>query len=730
MCGNLSTGDGGGVGHIGFMYGGDIEHNSILFNQSTNPTIATNGGGLLIMGAPDVDPTCGAITDVDCLNPTPTAPADGVGPGLVINANLVMGNAAESGSGGGIRFQGVNGSDVIAFPTSPTSWYSVTVTNNIISNNVAGWDGAGISLQDALAVNIINNTIVSNDTTASSGVLFNTLGAPLASSQGPCAVTRNPDGTCPAPWTTSTIQPAGIVAIQNSSNMTANLPTTVVCPAGHFQGTIATNANCRSFSYPLLYNNVIWQNRAFNISVGGLGVGTLNQQNVVSLVPTLNQPAADSTAANGSGVLVTGGTGACVSGANYWDIGVRGDLGPDDHSSGVQLAPTYSVLTDISAASGYSGATLHNSGSNPTVLSQYCNGSRVPPENGGLGYYVPAGISDATVPNPIFNLTPAATVDEGNNWVNIAWGPLTLSNPSIVRAAGTNAAPLGNYGPAANSPVINFVPSSAVTYAAAPTFDFYGNARKTNNAVDAGAVEFGGAAPSAALAVAPTSVTFGNQPTGSTSAAQTLTLTNSGGAGATTIAVAFTGPFSRPTGAAGGTCGATLAAAASCSINIVFSPTAVGAQNGTATITANATVSGSPVQLSGTGIARVATVTFLPATWTPSATRGCTATSTPACPSQTFTLTNTGNVNVTTIAQGVLGGANASEFTINRTASSCGPTGGGQVLGNQMLAPGAFCVVVVRFTPLIAQTTGAKTATVSVTDSVGTQTSTMTGTAN
>jgi hypothetical protein len=321
-------------------------------------------------------------------------------------------------------------------------------------------------------------------------------------------------------------------------------------------------------------------------------------------------------------------------------------------------------------------------------------------------------------------------VDEGNNWVNIAWGPLTLSNPSIVRAAGTNAAPLGNYGPAANSPVINFVPSSAVTYAAAPTFDFYGNARKTNNAVDAGAVEFGGAAPSAALAVAPTSVTFGNQPTGSTSAAQTLTLTNSGGAGATTIAVAFTGPFSRPTGAAGGTCGATLAAAASCSINIVFSPTAVGAQNGTATITANATVSGSPVQLSGTGIARVATVTFLPATWTPSATRGCTATSTPACPSQTFTLTNTGNVNVTTIAQGVLGGANASEFTINRTASSCGPTGGGQVLGNQMLAPGAFCVVVVRFTPLIAQTTGAKTATVSVTDSVGTQTSTMTGTAN
>src|SRR5204863_2143597 len=38
VCGNLSTGDGGGVGHMGFSYGGDIEHNWILFNQSTNPT--------------------------------------------------------------------------------------------------------------------------------------------------------------------------------------------------------------------------------------------------------------------------------------------------------------------------------------------------------------------------------------------------------------------------------------------------------------------------------------------------------------------------------------------------------------------------------------------------------------------------------------------------------------------------------------------------------------------
>ena len=54
VCGNLSTGDGGGLAHLGFSYKGDIEHNTVLFNQSTNPTIPTNGGGIVVMGgAPD-----------------------------------------------------------------------------------------------------------------------------------------------------------------------------------------------------------------------------------------------------------------------------------------------------------------------------------------------------------------------------------------------------------------------------------------------------------------------------------------------------------------------------------------------------------------------------------------------------------------------------------------------------------------------------------------------------
>src|SRR6202043_2138073 len=126
-------------------------------------------------------------------------------------------------------------------------------------------------------------------------------------------------------------------------------------------------------------------------------------------------------------------TGACPSGVSYLDIGVRGLTGPSNHASGLTLPPTYSVLTD---STDYPG--LNNLGSNPSLVSQYCNGSRVPPENGGLGYQVPPGISDATVPNPIFSLTPTATVDEGNNWINISWGPLALTNA-------VTGATLGNY---------------------------------------------------------------------------------------------------------------------------------------------------------------------------------------------------------------------------------------------------------------------------------------------
>jgi hypothetical protein len=100
-------------------------------------------------------------------------------------------------------------------------------------------------------------------------------------------------------------------------------------------------------------------------------------------------------------------------------------------------------------------------------------------------------------------------------------------------------------------------------------------------------------------------------------------------------------------------------------------------------------------------------------------------------PTQVFTLTNTGNVNLTGITQATITGTNPADFPVQRALSTCGPAGGGQLLGQTTLAPGTVCLVTVQFRPPSTDTAGAKgPATLSITDAAGTQTSTpLTGTA-
>src|SRR5215831_6276199 len=419
VCGNLSSGEGGGIVHLGEIQNGDIEHNTILLNQSSNPTIPTNGGGIMVQGTPDTDPVCPGVPDAYC------APglSDGTGHNLVINANLIQGNSADSGSGGGIRLNQVNGTDVATFARQPNLWNDVSITNNIIVNNISGWDGAGISLQDSLNVQILNNTIAHNDSLASSGVLTSSIGTPLASAPaGNCTLT-GPTGANSA----SCPQPAGVSSTPNSTLLTGTFPTPPpICP------TAQTSNGCRAYSNPVLLNNIIWQNRSFQVGISAAGTGTQNQQNIVTLY--------NSSFAGGVGGAAPAqtATGSCTTGS-YWDLGVRGDTGPTNHHTigGVTatLFPAWSVLS----SGNYTGGGSSNSSTAPPVVSQYCNGSRVPPEctvadgcGGPKGFGVPPGIADAVTPNPLFSFTPSATVDEGNNWINVSWGPLTLTNPSLT----------------------------------------------------------------------------------------------------------------------------------------------------------------------------------------------------------------------------------------------------------------------------------------------------------
>ncbi len=610
VCGNLSMGDGGGVAHFGFSWNGDIEHNTIVFNQSTNPTLTTYGGGLIAEGVGPDGTLCENSTTVD--QDCPPQLADGIGPGLLINANLIQGNTAEGGSGGGLRLQHVNGTEVQRFPNTPANWYEVTVTNNIIVNNVAGWGGGGVSLLDALKVNFVNNTVASNDTTATAGILFDTNVAPNANVPPPgCdpTITPPPAACSNTSVTTSNFMVAGLQADLNSGQLTGVMTNpSVVCP---------NHPNCTKFSNPVLENNLFWQNRAFHITTGAIPAPGL--ETTVQLVPALQQTI----------------TGACpTSGATYWDIGVYGDTSATNHSSGYTLSPQYSMF---SAGQGYS-SNGNTAPSSAGVVQQYCNGSRVPPEIAtqlctgatgspanapgciqpgtvGIGITVPPGITDSTYAGPAFSLTPAATVDEGSNWINMFYGPLSLSNATIAKGGTGYSVPLGNYAPAAGSPAIDVIPSNSPTYAVAPSTDFFGNPRPDTRGsnIDIGAVEA--------------------QP-----------------------------------------------------------------------------------PLSDRDV-------LIPGTWTPTAPRGVGQLG----PTQIFVLTNKGNVTSAGITQPTLSGANAADFTVVRLLSTCGPAGNGQLFGQTSLPAGASCVVTVRFRPLTGKP-GTRNATLSVTNSAGSQTSTLTGT--
>src|SRR5205807_1628704 len=90
-----------------------------------------------------------------------------------------------------------------------------------------------------------------------------------------------------------------------------------------------------------------------------------------------------------------------------------------------------------------------------------------------------------------------------------------------------------------------------------------------------------GTAPVAVLA--PTSLGFGNQPLTTTSTPMTVTLTNTVTAALTINSFAASGDFALPTRRSSDLpmSPATLAAGGNCTINVTFTPTALGARTGT-----------------------------------------------------------------------------------------------------------------------------------------------------
>jgi Putative Ig domain/Abnormal spindle-like microcephaly-assoc'd, ASPM-SPD-2-Hydin len=109
------------------------------------------------------------------------------------------------------------------------------------------------------------------------------------------------------------------------------------------------------------------------------------------------------------------------------------------------------------------------------------------------------------------------------------------------------------------------------------------------------------AAASAAVTFMPTSLTFASQDIGTTSAAQTITATNSGDQSVFFNNVATSGDTLDFTIVNDDCIGSTLAPGASCSISVTFSPQSTGTRTANVVYTDNAPNSPQSVPLTGTG---------------------------------------------------------------------------------------------------------------------------------
>ncbi|WP_307846618.1 choice-of-anchor D domain-containing protein [Actinospica durhamensis] len=179
--------------------------------------------------------------------------------------------------------------------------------------------------------------------------------------------------------------------------------------------------------------------------------------------------------------------------------------------------------------------------------------------------------------------------------------------------------------------------------------------------------------PPSSVTTSPSALSFGSQATGTTSSAQSVTVSNPTGSAASVSSIAVSGPFAQTN-----TCGSSIAAGGSCTVNVTFSPTASGAATGSLTVNAGGVTD--TVALSGSGVAPGPVLAANPASLAfPATIQGSTASS------QAVTITNSG-----TSAATVSGVSVSGAFAQTNNCSS--------------IAVGGSCTVNVTFTPTAAGT--------------------------
>lgn len=373
-----------------------------------------------------------------------------------------------------------------------------------------------------------------------------------------------------------------------------------------------------------------------------------------------------------------------------------------------------SVSGDFARNGGTCGSTLPAKGSCTITVAftPTATGSRTGTlsiSHDGLTTTVPIQLSGTGLAAPVPTISlDAGSLAFGDQVLHTASGPRTLNvsntgtaalNFSAISVSGPAAADYGSVGGCAvGTPVaaggsctlnLRFTPSAIGSRNA--SLLIASDASNGNATVALSGT--GQAVPTPQVSLSPASLAFGSVTVGSSSTARRVTLKNSGSAVLDISAIAATSPFSATHG-----CSNTLAAGASCAIDVVFTPGGSGAADGNLNVSSNASGSPHKVGLTGTGVLADSGILQ----WTDASPVDFgNATVGEDAATHTLTLTNSGK-GVATLGDFTLGGSQAADFRID---------GGSSCSKGQSLAAAAQCTVVLGFTPAAA---GARSASLTL----------------
>ncbi len=327
----------------------------------------------------------------------------------------------------------------------------------------------------------------------------------------------------------------------------------------------------------------------------------------------------------------------------------------------VRLAPQaggfkVATLTATGTPGGSASAALSGQGLLPAALAA------VPPSS-DFGTVITTSPASATI-----RIRNPGDIPTGALTAALSGGDLTLFS---VTTDGCTTQTLA--AGASCDVVVRFAPTTAGSYAT--TLMVSASPGGSVNVALSGTAVLPGA-----LTIAPTIHVYNTVVLGATPANQVFTVTNTGGAMTSTIAVMRTGTNAADFGNVDDTCtGSTLAAASTCSIRVSFAPATAGLKN--ASLSVSATQGGTAVaSLSGMA-ARPASLTLTTGTDFGSTVGGTLGLS------QVFTARNTGDQDSGPLVVS-LTGPGAATFTITSNTCPSGP-----------LIGGASCAITVRFTP-------------------------------